>query len=250
MALKRIAELLDDGEARELMIRRLKEGGHVANEPPPVAAGGAGTFMFPSASRSITGGSPSPPFPMQFPFATPFSPFWGPWTAGAAPTGQTLPAAGSTSSLGQPGSASSQGQVKGEYDSNVVDLLDDEEALDFANFDPMINDDNAWDAGEVINAFLEKHFNRVITPEEREAMMNDFPNPSCQALAIMNDFPKPSCQALVAPKLDEDMKKQIKKAGKDPHFGAERSLFKLQLQLLDMAGGPLTCLWAEFFFTI
>ena len=92
-----------------------------------------------------------------------------------------------------------QGQVEGEDNSNVVDLLDDEEALDFANFDPTINDDNMWDAGEVINAFLEKHFNRVITPEEREA--------------IMNDFPKPSCQALVAPKLDKDMKKQIKKVG-------------------------------------
>ena len=108
--------------------------------------------------------------------------------------------------------------------------MDNEEALDFADFDPTINNDNTWDAGEMINVFLEKHFNRVITPEEREV--------------IMNDFPKPSCQALVAPKLDEHMKKQIKKPGKDPHFGAERSLFKLQLQLLDMAG-PLTCLWAE-----
>ena len=61
---KRIAELLDNGEARELMIRRLKEGGQVVNKPPPAAAGGAGTFIFPSASGSITGGSAWPLFPM------------------------------------------------------------------------------------------------------------------------------------------------------------------------------------------
>lgn len=144
--------------------------------------------------------------------------------------GSDPPCSWFASSLSQAGSASLQGQVEGEDDSNVVVLLDNEEALDFVDFNPTINDDNMWDAGEVINAFLEKHFNQVITSEEREA--------------IMNDFPKPSCQALVTPKLDEDMKKQIKKAGKDPDFGAERSLFKLHLQLLDMAG-PLTCLWAE-----
>jgi len=34
------------------------------------------------------------------------------------------------------------------------------------------------------------------------------------------------------------MKKQIKKAGKDPHYGAERSLFNLQKQLLDLSGAP------------
>jgi len=36
----------------------------------------------------------------------------------------------------------------------------------------------------------------------------------------------------------------LKKKGKDPHFGAEKSLFKLEEQLLDVAG-PLTCLWAD-----
>ena len=60
---------------------------------------------------------------------------------------------------------------------------------------------------------------------------------------IVKDFPKSACQVLWVSKLDE-MKKQIKKAGKDPPFGAERSLYKLQDQLLDMAG-LLTCLWAD-----
>ena len=49
---------------------------------------------------------------------------------------------------------------------------------------------------------------------------------------------------MAVPKLDDEIKEQIKKVGKNPHFGAERSLFKLQEQILEMAG-PLTCLWAD-----
>ena len=67
--------------------------------------------------------------------------------------------------------SSPQDQVKGEDDSDVVDRLDDEEALEFTYFDPTVNDDNTWDAGVVINAFLGKHFSWVITPEVREAIM-------------------------------------------------------------------------------
>ena len=46
------------------------------------------------------------------------------------------------------------------------------------------------------------------------------------------------------PKLDEEIKEQIKKAGKNPHFGSEKFLFKFQEQMLEIAG-PLTCLWAD-----
>ena len=60
----------------------------------------------------------------------------------------------------------------------------------------------------------------------------------------MKDFPKPACEAMAAPKLDDEVKDQLKKKGKDPHFGAEKSLYKIQEQLLDVAG-PLTCLWAD-----
>ena len=62
--------------------------------------------------------------------------------------------------------------------------------------------------------------------------------------AIKKDFPRPACQALRVPKLDEEIKDQIKKAGKNPHFGAEKFLFKFQEQILEIAG-PLTCLWAD-----
>ena len=37
------------------------------------------------------------------------------------------------------------------------------------------------------------------------------------------------------------MEEQLSKKGKDPHFGVEKILYKLQEQLL----GPLTCLWSE-----
>jgi len=40
----------------------------------------------------------------------------------------------------------------------------------------------------------------------------------------MKDFPKLSCKVLMAPKLDEKVKTQIRNTGKDPHYGAEKSL--------------------------
>ena len=40
------------------------------------------------------------------------------------------------------------------------------------------------------------------------------------------------------------MKEQLKGKGKDAHWGAEKPLYKIQEQLLDVSG-PLTCLWAD-----
>ena len=45
-------------------------------------------------------------------------------------------------------------------------------------------------------------------------------------------------------KLDEQVRDQLKKKGKSPHFWAEKSLYKVQDHLLSVAG-PLTCLWAD-----
>lgn len=59
----------------------------------------------------------------------------------------------------------------------------------------------------------------------------------------MKEFPKPNCKLLQVPRLNEGMKAQIRRSEKDPHFGVERSLYKLQDQLLD-ATGLLTCLWS------
>jgi len=60
----------------------------------------------------------------------------------------------------------------------------------------------------------------------------------------MEDFPKPDCPVLCTPKLDEEVKRLIQQAGKDPHFGTEKALYKVQDQILNLAG-PLTCLWSD-----
>ena len=62
--------------------------------------------------------------------------------------------------------------------------------------------------------------------------------------AIRKDFPKPIGDFLHAPKLDEQVKDHLRRKGKDPHFGSEKALYKLQEQVIDVAG-PLTCLWAD-----
>ena len=224
---KLVSDLLGDKSARDLVIEKLKEGDHVEKEPVTTGAGG---YVFPMPSGNNAGSGTWPAFLMQFPFA-PFPPFWGPVNQSVAATvtsrEHVQPLLGSASSQGQPGSSSVQGQVEEDKDEDVVDLLDDAKSLELVQFDPMVGDDNAWEAREAITTFLEKHFSRIITPEEQEA--------------IVKDFPKPACQVLQVPRLDYE----IKKAGKDPHFGAERSLYKLQDQFLDMAG-PLTChVWAD-----
>ena len=102
--------------------------------------------------------------------------------------------------------------------------------MELVRFDLTVEDGATWEAGETIDSFLEKHFSCIISAEERDS--------------IMGNFPRPACAVLHTPKLDEEVKKLIKQAGKDPHFGTEKALYKLQDQMLDLAG-PLTCLWAD-----
>jgi len=128
------------------------------------------------------------------------------------------------------GSRNLKRPIETQGDEDVVDLLDESEALEMIEFDPSVEPSDTWQPPASISNFLEKHFNRSLSEDEKEA--------------IMKDFPKPNCKVLSAPKLDDQVKDQLKKKGKDPHFGAEKSLFKLQEQLLDVAG-PLTCLWAD-----
>ena len=76
-------------------------------------------------------------------------------------------------------------------------------------------------------SFLERHFNRSLSEEEKKK--------------ILGDFPKPACDAVQVPRMDDQLKEHLKNKGKDPHFGSEKTLYKL---LLDVAG-PLTCLWGD-----
>ena len=67
-----------------------------------------------------------------------------------------------------------------------------------------------------------KHFTRCLSTEEQDA--------------ILKDFPKPECQASELPILDEQVRDHLKKKGKDSHFGSEKTLYKLQSQVLDLTG--------------
>ena len=60
----------------------------------------------------------------------------------------------------------------------------------------------------------------------------------------MKDYSKPNADAVVTPRLGGEAMDQLKSKGKNPHFGVEKSLYRIQEQLLDVAG-PLTCLWAD-----
>ena len=116
----------------------------------------------------------------------------------------------------------------GDPEEDCVDLLDEAEALELVEFDPSVEPKESRTPPKVIESFLEKHFNRSLADGEREA--------------IMKDFPKPLSGSLAVPKLDNQVKEHLKRKGKDPYFGAEKSLFKVQENLLDVAG-PLSCLW-------
>ena len=49
-------------------------------------------------------------------------------------------------------------------------------------FDPSVKPNDEWLGPELMAAFLDKHFNRFLTDEEREAIMQDFPEPNCDVL--------------------------------------------------------------------
>ena len=113
-------------------------------------------------------------------------------------------------------------------ESEVVTLhVEDDE---YKEFDPKLKDEESWQAPASMASFLEKHFNQSLEIKEREA--------------ILSDFPKPQCDVLQVPKLDPEVREQLTKKGKDPQFGTEKVLYKIQQQLLEVTG-PLTCLWSD-----
>ena len=125
--------------------------------------------------------------------------------------------------------------MEGDEDSSLVDdkdeldLLNKGESLELVEFDPMVDSGKTWEAGDIINTFLTKYFTKALDQREIDN--------------IMEDFLKPNCPALQTPNLDEKVKKLV---GKDPHFGTERALYKVQDQILNLAE-PLTSLWSDLF---
>ena len=102
---KAVSDLLANKGVRDLMIERLKASGRVAKESMITA--------FLAISGYNAGGSAWSAFPMQFPFAMPFPPFWGPpHTPPVADTPREIPLRDSARSQDQPGSSSSQARQK------------------------------------------------------------------------------------------------------------------------------------------
>ena len=57
----------------------------------------------------------------------------------------------------------------GEEEEDTIDL-DDPEALELVEFDPKVKPADTWEAPQSILKFLDKHFNRILAEEEREAI--------------------------------------------------------------------------------
>ena len=75
---KQWLELLGDNEAREFMIQRLKGDDHVAVTSAPGAITSASEMITQTSSnRGDANSGMWPMMPMQFPFFTPYPPFWG-----------------------------------------------------------------------------------------------------------------------------------------------------------------------------
>ena len=93
-------------------------------------------------------------------------------------------------------------------EEDLIHLLFDSEALEMVECDLSVTPENSWKPPTHMARFLAKHFDRCLTDAEREAILKNFPRPEV-------DAPQP-------PKLDEEVKEQLKRSGKDPHFGAEK----------------------------
>ena len=64
-------------------------------------------------------------------------------------------------------------------ESDTVHLIDEAEALELIEFDPSVA---PKEAPKPIVSFLEKHFNKTLSADEREAIMKDFPKPKFSTL--------------------------------------------------------------------
>ena len=154
-------KLMKDSAKRSEILRKL---GFPAN-PSILTPGG----------KTIGGGGCLPPVWCPFPM-------FPPWIPGSAP--------GPSSSTGEQPQGSSQEAMEdsavadGESysEEDVVEPLDDAEALEFVEFDPTVDFPSAWVPSAAMVSFIEKHFNRCVMEDERTAIMNDFLKPDTTVL--------------------------------------------------------------------
>ena len=48
-------------------------------------------------------------------------------------------------------------------------LLSESEAIEWIEFDPVVDPENSWEPPRVMKDFLEKYFNRALSTKERKA---------------------------------------------------------------------------------
>ncbi len=64
-----------------------------------------------------------------------------------------------------------------DEEEDMIDLLDDSEALEMVEFDPKVKPADTWFPRPISN-FLHKHFNKALTEEERDPIRKYFPRPN------------------------------------------------------------------------
>lgn len=82
-----------------------------------------------------------------------------------------------------------------------------------------------WSRGKSWNSWMKQRLHnwRSGPPRYREAHEKHF-NSSLTEPNIVKDFSKPKIKT---PTLDDQFKDHLKRKGKDPHFGDEKSLYKI-----------------------
>ena len=161
-----------------------------------------------------------PPFPWTNPLQQPTP----------SPSTSALGAEVKDSSVRHDSYSTDNEEVQSELEEDVISLLEDGEAEQFREFDLEVKDPQRQELPPSVVNYLSKHFNKSLSEEDRKA--------------ILDDYLVPDCVAVKPPKLDAEVMEQLKSKGKDPQFGAERNLYKIQEQLLE-ATGPLTFLWVD-----
>ena len=75
------------------------------------------------------------------------------------------------------GPGPSERSLRRAEEEDVIDPLDEEEALELVEFDPKVESKDTWPPPKATRSFLEKHFNKSLSEEEREAILKDFLKP-------------------------------------------------------------------------
>ena len=234
-----IEALLRDPVKRAEILRGLG----TTDSPHLTPSGNSGGSGFPSPFETLT---PSRTFLALWPFPMPWFPYPSspavpsPWT-GMQPPQDTSNSNAAPSLVIEPVATPSEksvaiveddtgGEESDKEAADCVEYLSEEEAGEFRELDLSLKDQESWQSPDYMINFLDKHFNRCLEVKEHQA--------------ILEDFPKPQYDVLQTPKLDSEMREQLSKKGKDPQFGSEETLYKIQEQLLELIG-PLAYLWSD-----